>query len=464
MPLSFYNTLNRRNEEFTPITAGEVRLYTCGPTVYNFAHIGNLRAFMFEDLLRRFLKYKGYKVTQVMNLTDIDDKMIRASKEQKKSLDEVTSRFKTAFFEDLDTLGMERAEVYPEATKHVTEMVDIIKKLLERGMAYEVDGNYYFKISAFERYGKLSNINVADLKIGARVASDEYDKESASDFALWKAWTPDDGEAFWETDLGKGRPGWHIECSAMSMKYLGNHFDIHTGGVDNKFPHHENEIAQSEGATGEKFVNYWMHCEHLIVEGKKMSKSLGNYYTLRDIHDKGHSPKAIRYLLIATQYRQPLNFTFDGLDAAKNALTRYNDFIRNLKDYPGAESSGEADGFIERARKDFEASLDDDLNISEALAAVFDFIRDINRLKAEDKLSSAERDRALETLDRFDSVLNFKTEAESIDAEVEELITKRAQARKDRDFATADSIRAKLDEMGVILEDTPQGVKWKKRI
>jgi len=289
MAIKFKNSLSRVREEFKPIEPGKVKFYTCGPTVYNFAHIGNFRAYIFEDLLRRYLKYKGYDVYQVMNLTDIDDKTIRDSQKEGISLKDFTGRYIKAFFDDLDTLGIERAEQYPAATEHIPEMVELIKKLTENGYAYEVNGNYYFKISAFKDYGKLANLDMAGLKAGARVATDEYEKDSVSDFALWKAWDEADGDVYWETEIGKGRPGWHLECSAMSMKYLGNHFDIHTGGVDNMFPHHENEIAQSEGATGEKFVNYWMHCEYLIVDGRKMSKSLGNFYTLRDIIDKGYS-------------------------------------------------------------------------------------------------------------------------------------------------------------------------------
>lgn len=466
MALRFYNSLHNKKEDFVPIKEGEVRLYTCGPTVYFFAHIGNFRAYMFEDLLRRFIKYKGYNITQVMNLTDIDDKTIRGCQEKGISLDEFTRPFKDAFFEDLDALGIERAEYYPEATAHITEMVEIIKKLVANGLAYEVDGNYYFKISAFPNYGKLANIDLDSLQAGARVATDEYEKESVSDFALWKAWEPEDGDVFWETDLGKGRPGWHLECSAMAMKYLGESFDMHTGGVDNKFPHHENEIAQSEGATGKKFVNFWLHCEHLIVDGQKMSKSVGNFYFLRDLFEKGFSPKAIRYLLIATQYRMPLNFTFQGLEAAVNALTRYNDFISNLRDYKGGDSSGEAEAFIKSARDGFESGLDDDLNISAALAAVFDFIRDINRLKSENKLSAKERDLALETIEKFDTVLNFTVSDEQVDnaAEVESLLEKRAEAKKTRDFATADLIRDQLTDMGIVIEDTPQGVKWRKKL
>lgn len=420
---------------------------------------------MFEDLLRRYLKYKGFQVDQVMNITDIDDKIIRDSIKQGKKLREFTEPYTEAFFEDVKTLGMGKADYYPHATEYIPQMVEIVKKLKENGYAYEVDGNYYFKISAFKEYGKLAHLDMEGLKPGARVAADEYAKDSVSDFALWKAWDEKDGDIYWETAIGKGRPGWHLECSAMSMNILGEHFDIHTGGVDNIFPHHENEIAQSEGATGKKFVNYWMHSEHLIVEGKKMSKSLGNYFTLRDILNKGYSGKAVRYVLISTHYRQQLNFTFEGLDAARNALERYNDFIVNLEQYQGGQSDGSAHEILHKVRRDFEAALDDDLNISGALGAVFDFIRDINRLKAESKLSLAERDKALEIIRKFDTVLNFTFEKEeTLDEKVEALIQKRNDARKAKDFALSDKIRDQLTGMGIILEDTPQGVRWKRKV
>lgn len=465
MALRFKNTYTRELEEFVPIESGKVRMYTCGPTVYNFAHIGNFRTFMFEDMLRRYLKYKGFNVDQVMNITDIDDKIIRDSIKQGKKLKEFTEPYTKAFFEDIETLGMERADHYPHATDYIPQMVEIVKKLKERGLAYEIEGNYYFKISAFKDYGKLAHLDMEGLKPGARVAADEYAKDSVSDFALWKAWDEKDGEIYWETEIGKGRPGWHLECSAMSMNILGEHFDIHTGGVDNMFPHHENEIAQSEGATGHRFVNYWMHSEYLIVEGKKMSKSLGNFYTLRDILDKGYSGKVVRYVLISTHYRQQLNFTFDSLEAARSALERYNDFIANLESYSGGKSDGSANDILHNTRRDFEAALDDDLNISGALGAVFDFIRDINRLKAEDKLSKEEKEQALELIRKFDSVLNFTTGKEkSLDAQVEALIQKRNDARKSKDFATSDKIRDQLIGMGIILEDTPQGVRWKRKV
>lgn len=462
--MQFRNSFTRRKEKFQPIEPGKVKIYTCGPTVYNYQHIGNFRTFMWGDLLRRYLSYKGYDVTYVMNITDIDDKIIRDSQSGKVSLKEFTGQYVKAFFDDLDALGLKQADIYPYATEHINEMVAMVKTLTEKGLSYEVDGNYYYKISAFPAYGTLASLDMDGLKAGARVATDEYEKDSVSDFALWKAWQPSDGDIYWETEIGKGRPGWHLECSVMSMKYLGENFDIHTGGVDLMFPHHENEIAQSEGATGKKFVNYWLHGEHLIVEGKKMSKSLGNFYTLRDILDKGYSSLLVRYLLLATHYRQQLNFTFKGLDAARNALERYNDFITNLEDYPGGKSNGTAEGIIEKARAAFEEALDDDLNISAALGAVFDYIRDVNRLKGEDKLSSEERDKVLETIRKFDTVLNLTYKLGDIDEEIEAMIKKRTEAKKRKAFALADKIREDLLAQGIILEDTPQGVRWKKKV
>ncbi len=464
MALKFYNTMSRELEEFHPLDDNKVRMYTCGPTVYDFAHIGNFRANIFIDLLHRYLEYKGYDLVHVMNLTDIDDKIIKACRERKISLDEYTAQYKKAFFDDLDTLGIARATYYPEATRHIDEMVVIIKKLVEKGLAYKVGGNYYFAIDKYPPYGKLNRIDKAELKSGTRIASDEYEKESISDFALWKAWDEADGDIYWDTELGRGRPGWHIECSAMSMKYLGETFDIHTGGIDNKFPHHENEIAQSEGAHGVEFSRFWLHNEHLIVEGRKMSKSLGNFFTIRELVNKGYPAAAIRYVLIATHYRQPLNFTMDGLDAARNALERYNDFYINLKDYPGGEANGEGTKVIEKLLHGFEAALDDDLNISPALGEVFDFIRDINRLRSENNLSAGERDKALAAFEKVNTVLNFLTKSDETDEEIESLIQKRTAAKRSKNFAEADRIREDLLAKGIILEDTPQGTRWKRKI
>ena len=464
MAIRFFNTLTRAKEVFAPIGPPHVGLYTCGPTVYNFAHIGNLRTFLFEDLLRRHLKYRGYQLTHVMNLTDVEDKIIRACRETGESLKSLTGRYSRAFFDDLDTLGVERAEVYPAATDHIAEMVDLIKKLRANGHTHEANGSIYFKLSTFPKYGQLSKFKLDELKTGAsgRVDSDEYETEDARDFALWKAYDDDDGAVFWETELGKGRPGWHIECSCMSMKYLGESFDIHCGGIDNMFPHHENEIAQSEAATGKPFVKYWLHSAHLFVDGRKMSKSFGNFYTLRDLIEKGHGPIAIRWALIATHYRQPSNFTFDALEAATESLRRVRDFRRRLEEVRAAgDGLGELDVTCE---KHFGAALDDDLNISGAIGSVFDFIRETNKLIDSDVIGKGGAQRALALLDRLNAVTGlFGAEAkEETPAEALALVAERQQARRAKDFKRADEIRDQLLAMGWVLEDTADGPRVKK--
>ncbi len=465
MALRFFNTLTRIKEEFYTVHPSEVRMYCCGPTVYDFAHIGNFRAYVFTDVLRRYLQYKGYKVTQVLNVTDVDDRTIGGSQKQGIPLGEYTKKYKLAFFEDLSSLNIKPADVYPEATAHITEMEILVKSLLDKGHAYENKGSIYFRISSFPEYGKLSHMDMSGLKAGARVAADEYEKEEVADFALWKGWDEKDGDVFWETEVGKGRPGWHIECSAMSMKYLGKHFDIHTGGVDLIFPHHENEIAQSQAATGEKFVNFWLHNEHLMVEGKRMGKRFGNYYTLRDLLNKGYNPIAIRYLLLATHHRQQLNFTFDGLEAAKNALQRLYDFVDNLKLVKGEQDNPEIEPILQKAKADFEAAMDDDLNNSEALGVLFTLVKDINRLMDEKKISPSDSKQVLEMIRRFDSVLGLiKREELILDQEVKVLIDKRIQARKEKDFKLADKIRKDLEEKGIVLEDTSDGTKWKRKM
>ena len=466
MALQFYNSYTRQKEQFKPITPGKVGMYTCGPTVYAPAHIGNFRAYMFEDILRRYLIYKGYKVTQVMNLTDIDDKTIRDSNARSIPLAEHTQQFKDMFFRDIDRLNIQRAEYYPAATEHIPEMIELVKRLQKNGHAYTSGDSIYFKISTFPKYGALAHMKIEQLKAGARIDSDEYEKETASDFALWKGWTPEDGNVYWETDLGKGRPGWHIECSAMSMKYLGETFDIHTGGVDNMFPHHENEIAQAEGATGKQFVHYWMHNAHLLVEGKKMAKSEGNYFTIQDLVDKDINLSAVRYLLMATHYRQQLNFTFEALEAAKNAITRLRDFRDSLSDASGKDNHPDIEAAILKAREKFETAMDDDLNISPALAAVFDFVKDINVAREKMPISKEDSASVVETLKKFDSVLGvvYVDESQAVDSEIEALIEKRNQARRDRNFAEADKIRGQLDDMGITLEDSPSGTRWKRKL
>ncbi len=460
-----FNTLTRQKEEFKPIDGGKVRLYTCGPTVYDYAHIGNFRAFVFEDLLKRWLKYRGFKVTHVMNLTDVDDKTIRGSQKRQTPLKEHTDFYAKAFFEDVAALNIEPANFYPRATDNIEEMVSLIQKLLKKDYAYKgEDGSIYYAIHKFKAYGKLSRIKVAKLKVGARVKVDEYAKEEAQDFALWKAWTQEDGDVFWETEIGKGRPGWHIECSAMSIRYLGESFDIHCGGVDNMFPHHENEIAQSEAATGKRFVNYWLHNEHLQVEGKRMAKRLGNFYTLRDLLEMGHDPIAIRYLLLSTHYRQQFNFTFEGLSASENAIERLRNFIRRVKGANGRDSGKRLTNLVERVQKDFGDAMDDDLNISVALAAIFDFVRDTNNLLDTEAISKNEALKIYDLIAGFDKVLgvigDVKNEG-NLTKEAEGLIKKREEARKQKDWQTADSIRQKLKEMGIEIEDTSKGVRWK---
>ena len=461
----FFNTLTRRKGTFKPIEKGQVRMYTCGPTVYDFAHIGNFRAFLFEDLLKRWLEYRGFKVTHVMNITDVDDKTIRGSQKQQAPLGQYTEYYTTAFFEDVNVLNIEPADHYPRATQHIPEMVSLIKKLIKKGYAYKgEDGSTYYAINKFKNYGKLSRIKIQELKAGARVKVDEYAKEEAQDFALWKAWTPEDGDVFWETELGRGRPGWHIECSAMSMKYLGETFDIHCGGVDNMFPHHENEIAQSEAATGKKFVNYWLHNEHLLVEGRRMAKRLGNFYTLRDLLKKGYDPKAIRYLLLSTQYRQQFNFTFEGLEAAKGAIERLRNFALRLQRADGKSGGEKIAQLMDKVQTSFGEAMDDDLNISVALAALFDFVRDVNNLLDAGTVSRGEAKEVCALMLRFDKVLGVVGEVkeeERLPEEAEELVKKREEARKVKDWKTADSIRQRLKAMGITIEDTPQGTRWK---
>jgi cysteinyl-tRNA synthetase len=452
---------------FNPLEAGKVKMYTCGPTVYDYAHIGNFRAFLFEDLLKRWLIHRGFQVTHVMNLTDVDDKTIKGSQKQGLPLRQFTDFYIKAFFEDIKALNIQPADVYPRATDHIAEMVALIKTLMAKGYAYRgEDGSIYYAISKFSDYGKLSKIKTGELKAGARVSQDEYAKEEAQDFALWKAWTPEDGDVYWETELGKGRPGWHIECSAMSMKYLGETFDIHCGGVDNMFPHHENEIAQSEAATGKKFVDYWLHNEHLLVEGKKMAKRFGNFYTLRDLLAKGYDPIAIRYLLMSTHYRQQFNFTFEGLESAKGAVDRLRNFVRRLHDVAGdKDSKGKVAVLTAKLEACFGGSMDDDLDIGMALASLFDFVREINNLLDANMVSKQEAADVGGLMMQLDGVLGVigKVEAEeALPADVDMLVQKREEARKAKNWKEADAIRTQLKQMGIVLEDTAQGVRWHK--
>jgi len=479
MALQFYNTMSRRQEAFEPREAGKAAMYTCGPTVYNYAHIGNFRAYIFEDILRRALRFCGYEVNQVMNLTDVDDKTIRDSIAAGMSLDAFTQQFKDAFFEDVDELRIERAEAYPAATDHISEMIDIITTLIEKNIAYVSDDNcVYYSIDKFPDYGKLAQIDRSGQRSGTRVKNDEYEKDSVADFALWKAWGETDGDTAWDSPWGRGRPGWHIECSAMSMKYLGPHFDLHTGGVDNMFPHHEDEIAQSEAATGETFVNYWLHCEHLMVNGKKMSKSEGNFFTLRDLLDAGYTGREVRYLLLAAHYRQQLNFRaprnaetnvieFVGLEEARTVLRRFDDFIHRLREVAASPDMGldTATNLCATAESAFRAGLEDDLNISEALAAFFDFMRDVNKALDDSALAGNPAEMVLTACRRFDSVLDVfdldKGEEEA-PAEILALVEARQQARQTKDFARADEIRDELTNAGWVLEDSPTGPRVKR--
>lgn len=449
-----------------PLETNKVKMYTCGPTVWDYAHIGNFRTYVFQDLLRRWLEHHGYSVTQVMNLTDVDDRTIKASRQRGIPLSLHTKQYIDAFFEHKRLLNIEEAEVYPRATEHVKEMVEFVKKLMEKEYAYKAeDGSIYFDISKFKDYGRLSKMKLNELRPGARVKVDSYEKEQAWDFALWKAWDESDGDVFWETEIGKGRPGWHLECSVMSMKYLGETLDIHSGGVDLIFPHHENEIAQSEAVTGKKFVNYWLHGEYLMVEGERMAKHLGNYYTLKDLLDKGYNTRAVRYLLMSTHYRQQLNFTFDSLDAAGKAIERLTVFNERLTETNGKPAGQGLKILIKTTKKTFETALDDDLNITKALAALYDFVREINRMIDQGKVSQKEAEAVHDLMMQFDRVLAVmgEVEKEILPKEIEELIQKREEARKEKDWKTADEIRQRLFDMGVILEDTASGVKWRKK-
>ena len=470
--LHLHNTLTRRLEPFEPQQPGEVRMYTCGPTVYNFATIGNFRSFVFEDVLRRYLEYLGLRVIHVMNITDVghmvddaeggEDKMELAARREKKDPWQIARYYEQCFHEDAAALGLAPAHHYPRATEHVAEMIRLVERLIERGHAYVVNGCVYYEIATFAGYGRLSGNLLDRLEAGARVEVNP-DKRNPADFALW---IHDPKHIMqWDSPWGRGYPGWHLECSAMAMKYLGETLDIHCGGEDNVFPHHECEIAQSEGATGKPFVRYWLHARFLLVEGRKMSKSLGNFYTLRDLLAQGHDPVAIRYHLLSTHYRQPLNFTLEGLHAAKEAVQRLRDCVRRLDRIAPSSAAGADDVALDeaaaRARTDFETAMDDDLNTSSAAAAVFAFVREANRLEP----SAAAARRAADLLRRFDRVLNVLDErrAAPTDAsEIERLIAERAAARAGGDYARADAIREDLRRRGIALEDTPAGTTWKR--
>jgi cysteinyl-tRNA synthetase len=476
--IQVHNTLSGKVEPFVPLKPGQVHMYTCGPTVYDYAHIGNFRTFVFQDILRRFLKLREFKLTHVMNLTDVDDRIIANSVAAGVSIRNYTEKFVQAFFEDCKALSVQSPEHWIRATENIDSMVALIQKLQKKTYTYDSEGSIYYRIAKFKDYGKLSKIDLTGIQPGARVDNDRYEKESARDFALWKA--PKPGEHFWETPIGPGRPGWHIECSAMAMKFLGETIDIHTGGIDLAFPHHENEIAQSEAATGKPFVRYWLHAEHLLVEGEKMSKSLGNFFTLRDLFARGYKPSALRFALASVPYRRQLNFTFDGLQQATSSVERLRNFAARLKNekFP----AGKQKGMLERIGKatgDFDAGLSDDLNTAQALAAMFDFVREANIAMDKGEFRQGEVKAAQEFLSTFDKVFAVleDNDAEKLkalgygadqggpdDAEIEKLVAQRQAARQRRDFPESDRIRKELLERGIILEDTKDGsVRWKRK-
>jgi cysteinyl-tRNA synthetase len=472
----FHNTLGGRTEEFVPIEPGKVKLYTCGPTVYDYPHIGNWRAYVFEDLLKRFLMFEGFEVTHVMNITDVEDKTIRRANANGLSLEEYTRPFIEAFHNERQTLNILPADHYPRATEieNIHAMVAIIRSLLDKGIAYRKDGSIYFAIDKFPSYGRLSKISLEDRRPGSRGDADEYEKESVHDFALWKA--PKEGEPVWETEIGPGRPGWHIECSAMSSRYLGPTFDIHCGGVDNIFPHHENEIAQSEAANGVKFVNYWLHCHHLVVDGEKMAKSKGNFLTLGDVLDKGFDAREVRFLLLSTHYRKMLNFTDDGMRQARAGLQRIHNFLVDLGDIKrDGEPGSEILGLVAGSRKGFADAMEDDLNVSEALASLFGLIKSANVLREKGRLTRGDAGALKDLLRELDdrvlgvgigSATVFPSPAEGKPDTLEDYIHKRIEARQkaraEKDFALADVIRNELLDRGIVLEDTKDGVRWKK--
>lgn len=479
MPLELYNARTHQREPFVPIEPGKVKMYTCGPTIHDFAHIGNFRTFVFSDLLLRYLKFSGYHVTYVMNLTDIEDKII--AKSQERGLDALTftKEYENAFFEDLDTLNIERADLHPRATdpEVMDKMASMIADLLEKKHAYKAeDGSIYFSIATYPDYGKFARINVDELRSGERVKSDEYEKSSAADFALWKSWTPEDGDCYWDSypHLGKGRPGWHLECSAMGILYLGEHFDLHCGGIDLLFPHHQNEIAQSECCTGQRFVNYWVHSQHLHVEGEKMSKSLGNFYTLRDLTDgsrnasgKAWEPLAIRLALLKVHHGSRLNFTFDELHSSTANLERLRGFMERCHVVAGHK---EIDPMMvhplaDQALRDFQEAMDSDLNTSLAMAAVFGLVTAANRLfDSEDPEASHLAQASLSMLAKLDTVLGLRlldeNEPEGLNEEEERWLNDRQKARENKEWGEADRLRDQLLGAGIAVEDTPQGQKW----
>jgi cysteinyl-tRNA synthetase len=489
LPLRLYNTLSGKVEEFSPESDNTVRMYACGPTVYDYGHIGNFRTFVAVDILRRFLRQSGYKLQHVMNITDVDDKIIRNAARDKKTVQEYTRKYEDAFLEDMGSLNLERPERVVRATEHIQEMAEFIARLENKGIAYKTeDGSYYFRIAKFPEYGKLSKKDFAGMEDGARVDVDEYEKDSARDFALWKA--PKEGEAFWESPIGPGRPGWHIECSVMSMKYLGDSFDLHAGGEDLTFPHHENEIAQSESLAGKIFSRHWMHVRFLLVEGEKMSKSIGNFYTLRDLLVKGHKPSSIRFLLTSVPYRKQLNFTFAGLEQGAKSVERLRTFDKRVRmiQLP-AGTNPFAQEAATKAKQEMRAGMEDDLNTARTSAAIFDMVREVNNLADRGELREGDKAPLLEALQQFDEIFAVikDDDAEKMKAAMEwatahgiikesdaladamsdeavnQLIEERNAAKKARDFARSDAIRKQLSDGGIIVEDTKEGIRWKRK-
>lgn len=465
--LYLFNTLSREKEAALP-EDHQILLYTCGPTVYDYSHIGNLRTFLFEDLLKRTLEYFGFSVKHAMNLTDVDDKTIEGAIKEGVELNAFTKKYIEAFFEDLLHLRIQKANFYPQATEYIPQMISLIEDLMEKGFAYPgKDGNIYFSIKSFPSYGKLSHFDISQLKMGAseRLTNDEYEKDDLADFVLWKKYKEErDGPIFWESPFGKGRPGWHIECSAMATKVLGKTIDIHCGGVDNIFPHHENEIAQCEGSTGQTFARIWAHSEHLVVEGKKMSKSLGNFYTLRDLMEKGYDPVDIRQMLLQTHYRMKLNFTFQELEAVKAARERVRDFVYRISHLPEKEEHFPLEDLLEKHQQGFEESLADDLNISAAFGQLFQLIKEVHLLCDEKKLGREEGEKIYMLLQDWNLV--FATlpieKKEDIPEEVKKLAQEREQARKEKNFPLSDTLRDEIISRGYKIEDTPTGYLLKK--
>jgi cysteinyl-tRNA synthetase len=466
--LRLFNTLTREKETFIPLRPGEARIYSCGPTVYNHPHIGNLRTFLWSDLLRRWLQYRGLRVTQVMNITDVEDKIIRNATAAGMDIFAYVVPFIDAFHDSLRKLRIRPADHYPRATEYIPQMVTLVEQLSARGHTYAVDRSTYFRVSTLPGYGKLSRVEIDTSSDFSRIESDEYEKESARDFVLWKA--KKDGEPSWQTALGEGRPGWHLECSAMAMDLLGETFDIHTGAVDLIFPHHENESAQSEGATGNEFVRYWVHGEHLNIDQQKMSKSLGNIYTLSELEALDYDPLAVRYALLSVPHRTKLNFTIQSLEDAKNALSRIESFLLRLADVAAsaardaAHADEEGDALIGKFLGEFQEAMDDDLNTAGALGALFTFIRDANTAIDSGRISAGDAAGMQAALQKIDPVLDiFPKREANLDAEIEALIAARNAARKSRNFAESDRIRDELLAKGIVLEDTPGGVRWRKR-